>query len=82
MIVLLSLPVSLSLCGCSCMCSCVQLCLERSGITFGFVRCGGYLMLRAAFFFLSLLFLVFFFFFKENLTCKCDSMGVLTVLQA
>lgn len=38
-------------------------------------------MLRAAFFFLSLLFLVFFF-FKENLTCKCDSMGVLTVLQA
>lgn len=39
-------------------------------------------MLRAAFLFLSLLFLVFFFFFKENLTCKCDSMGVLTVLQA
>lgn len=39
-------------------------------------------MLRADFFFLSLLFLVFFFFFKENLTCKCDSMGVLTVLQA
>lgn len=38
-------------------------------------------MLSGAFF-LSLLFLVLFFFFKENLTCECDSMGVLTVLQA
>lgn len=41
-------------------------------------------MLRAAFSFSfsSVLSPFFFFFFKENLTCKCDSMGVLTVLQA
>lgn len=38
-------------------------------------------MLRAAFFSFSSV-LSLFFFFKENLTCKCDSMGVLTVLQA
>lgn len=39
-------------------------------------------MLRAAFFSFSSVLSLFFFFFKENLTCKCDSMGVLTVLQA